>query len=140
MMFTGQYKQILAPVDGSQASINAFKKAVHIAKRNDAEIHLVSVLDKNDRPEEAKIIHEGKDELFQALEDYAHQHEFYKLHKSMKTGNAKNLIAEELVKDWNIDLIVIGATGKGRIARMVVGSITNHVTRHARCDVLIVRS
>lgn len=139
-MFTGQYKQILAPVDGSQASINAFKKAVHIAKRNDAEVHLVAVLDKANKPEEAELIQKEKDELFEALEDYARQHEFYKLHKKIKTGNAKNLIAEELVKDWDIDLIVMGATGKGRIARMVVGSITNHVIRHARCDVLIVRS
>lgn len=134
----GEYKRIMVPVDGSLPSIDAFKKAVHIAKRNDAELRLVTIADKKDNAEEAAYLQSSKDELFRALDEYA-QKENLPIKKDIKTGNAKKMIAEDLVKDWNIDLIVIGATGKGRIAKMVLGSITNHVTRYARCDVLIVK-
>jgi nucleotide-binding universal stress UspA family protein len=132
------YKHILIPVDGSQQSINAFKKAVQIAKRNDAILHLVTVVDKRNDPEEAASIERDKEGLFKSLEAYASK-ENLTIEKDIKFGNAKKLIAEDLVKDWSIDLIIMGATGKGRIAKLVVGSITNHVTRHARCDVLIVK-
>ncbi len=40
-----QYKHILVPVDGSYEAELAFKKAVAVAKRNDADLHLVHVVD-----------------------------------------------------------------------------------------------
>ena len=101
-------------------------------------MHLVTVVDKRNDPEEAASIERDKEGLFKSLEAYASK-ENLTIEKDIKFGNAKKLIAEDLVKDWSIDLIIMGATGKGRIAKLVVGSITNHVTRHARCDVLIVK-
>lgn len=133
-----EYKRILVPVDGSQQSINAFKKAVQIAKRNNAELRLVTVVDKADNALEAEAIERDLDGFFKALEAYAKK-ENLTITKDVKFGSARKLIAEELVKDWNIDLIVMGATGKGRIAKLIVGTVTNHVVRHARCDVLIAR-
>ena len=50
------------------------------------------------------------------------------------------LIAEAFPKEYNIDLIVIGATGNGAITRAFVGSVSNYVVRHAPCDVLVVRT
>ena len=133
-----EYKRILVPVDGSQQSINAFKKAVQIAKRNNAELRLVTVVDKADNALEAEAIERDLDGFFKALEAHAKK-ENLTITKDVKFGSARKLIAEELVKDWNIDLIVMGATGKGRIAKLIVGTVTNHVVRHARCDVLIAR-
>ena len=37
------------------------------------------------------------------------------------------------------DLVVMGARGIGGFAGMVLGSVTNHVTRHAPCPVIVVR-
>lgn len=133
-----EYQRILVPVDGSQQSINAFKKAVQIAKRNQAELHLVTIVDKQDNPKEAEDIQHEKENLFTALDNHA-KREHVPIHKAIKHGDAKKLIAEELVKDWDIDLIVMGATGKGRIAKLIIGSVTSYVTKHARCDVLIAR-
>lgn len=133
-----KYEHIMVPVDGSESSIQAFKKAVHIAKRNDAVLHLVTVVDKADKPNEAEQIDRNREEFFSALETYA-KRENQLIEKHVKFGSAKKLIAEELVKNWNIDLIIMGATGKGNIAKMVIGSITNYVTKHARCDVLIAK-
>jgi nucleotide-binding universal stress UspA family protein len=38
------------------------------------------------------------------------------------------------------DLIVVGTHGRNRVERFVLGSVSDHVVRHAPCPVLIVRS
>lgn len=133
-----EYKRILVPVDGSETSISAFKQGVDIAKRNKAELYLVAILDKMDNAEEAAQLQKDKDSLFDELDRYARAHGVA-VHKDMRTGNAKELIAKDLLEEWNIDLIVMGATGRGAIAQLLLGSVTNHVINHAPCDVLIVR-
>jgi nucleotide-binding universal stress UspA family protein len=37
------------------------------------------------------------------------------------------------------DLLVVGTHGRGRFERLVLGSVSDHVVRHAPCPVLIVR-
>ncbi len=37
------------------------------------------------------------------------------------------------------DAIVVGSHGKGRLKRLVLGSVSEHVMRHAPCPVLVVR-
>jgi nucleotide-binding universal stress UspA family protein len=46
------------------------------------------------------------------------------------------LVAEEL----KADAIILGSHGKGFLARTFLGSVSEHVTRHAPCPVLVVRS
>ncbi|MCP6726407.1 universal stress protein [Klebsiella pneumoniae] len=38
------------------------------------------------------------------------------------------------------DLIMIGATGLNAVERILIGSVTEYVTRMAICDVLVVRT
>ena len=38
------------------------------------------------------------------------------------------------------DMIVVGSHGRSRIGRMVAGSVSDHVVRHASCPVLVVRA
>lgn len=45
-----EYKNILVPVDGSGQSEDSFKKAVAIAKRNNAALHLIYVKDTRNVP------------------------------------------------------------------------------------------
>ena len=40
----------------------------------------------------------------------------------------------------NVDLIMIGATGLNAIERLLIGSVTEYVTRTANVDTLIVRA
>ena len=40
----------------------------------------------------------------------------------------------------NADLIMIGATGLNAVERILIGSVTEYVTRTAICDVLVVRT
>jgi len=55
-----------------------------------------------------------------------------------RVGNA----ADEIVyyaQEANVDLIVVGAQGRGLIERMLIGSTSETVAQHAPCSVLIVR-
>jgi nucleotide-binding universal stress UspA family protein len=46
------------------------------------------------------------------------------------------LIAEQL----GVDVVVVGSHGKGFLSRVLLGSVSEHVTRHAPCPVLVVRA
>ena len=45
----------------------------------------------------------------------------------------------ELANNWSADLIVVGSRGLRGIKEMFLGSVSNYVTHHAPCSVLIVR-
>jgi nucleotide-binding universal stress UspA family protein len=58
--------------------------------------------------------------------------------RSTPTGNP----ADEIVAtadDHDVDLVVVGARGLGGMARLLLGSVSERVLRHARCPVLIVK-
>jgi nucleotide-binding universal stress UspA family protein len=38
-----------------------------------------------------------------------------------------------------VDLVVVGSHGRGSMGRMLIGSVSDHVVRHAPCPVLVVR-
>lgn len=45
----------------------------------------------------------------------------------------------EVAEETGADLIVIGASGKGFLRRIISGSVSDHVVRNAPCPVLVVR-
>ena len=57
----------------------------------------------------------------------------------VRFGNPKPVIAREFPADHKSELIVIGSTGLTAVERLMVGSVTNYVSRSAICDVLIVK-
>jgi nucleotide-binding universal stress UspA family protein len=144
----GEYKNILVPVDGSAQSEDSFKKAVAIAKRNNATLHLICIIDTRNAPlspdyasrvdfgePTAKLEYAFLDEMVTSAES-----EGVVIKKILTNGNPMTLIAEAFPKEFNADLIIIGATGKGALTRVFVGSVSNYVVRHAPCDVLVVRT
>lgn len=46
----------------------------------------------------------------------------------------------EGAKNWPADLIVMGSHGRGRVEKLLMGSVAESVLRHAPCPVLIVRA
>lgn len=45
-----------------------------------------------------------------------------------------------VARDLAVDAIVVGSHGKGFLSRVLLGSVSEHVTRNAPCPVLVVRA
>lgn len=133
-MVDALYQNVLLPVDGSQQSIDAFKKGIMQAKAWGSRVYLVQVLS-GDR---VGFNIEERESFLTALEKYA-RGKGVSLHKEIIFGDPRMQIANDLVKKWDIDLIIMGATGKGRIAKMLIGSVSNYVLSNATCDIIISR-
>jgi nucleotide-binding universal stress UspA family protein len=58
--------------------------------------------------------------------------------KRTVTGRPKEAIVKEAEK-WNADMIVLGSHGRGFWGRMLLGSVSAAVVKHAHCSVLVVR-
>jgi len=57
---------------------------------------------------------------------------------AVESGNPKSVIVDTAAQ-WNADLIVVGAHGRGALERFLIGSVSEAVARHAPCSVEIVR-
>jgi len=140
------YKKILVAVDGSEASEVAFKKAVEIAKRNDAHLTLAHVIDSRtfataeayDRTL-AERAEEYAKELLKKYVEKAEQANVPNIEKHIEYGSPKVKIAKDIAQKIDADLIICGATGMNAVERFLIGSVSESITRYAECDVLVVR-
>lgn len=129
------YPNVLISVDGSQQSIDAFKTAIReVSKWGSSNIYVVQVISEEST---GQMIQE-RFSFLNALENYA-RNAGVVVQKEVIHGDPREQIAENLVGRWAIDLIVMGATGKGRVAKMLIGSVSSYVLQNATADVLICR-
>ncbi len=129
------YQNVLISVDGSQQSIDAFKTGIReIKKWGYSNIYLVQVISDSSTGQTI----EERLSFLNALEKYA-RNEGVSVHQEVIHGDPRTQIAQYLVDRWGIDLILMGATGKGRVAKMLIGSVSSYVLQNAQCDVLISR-
>jgi nucleotide-binding universal stress UspA family protein len=141
------YKQILAAVDGSKEAEFAFKKAVEIAKRNNATLNLIFVIDSPtfstaeafDPAIERDAVEYGE-QLLGNYKSEAAAAGVQHVNPIIASGSPKIAISREYAKKVGADLIVCGATGLNAIQRFIVGSVTNYIVRNSPCDVLVVRT
>lgn len=141
------YKNILVAVDGSKEAEWAFKKAIEMAKRNDAKLVLAHIIDtRTFATVEAydRTIAERADQFAtELLENYkkeALDAGVSDVSFVVDYGSPKVKIPKEIAKKQNIDAIVCGATGLNAVERFLIGSVSEHIVRYAPCDVLIVRT
>ena len=56
----------------------------------------------------------------------------------VREGDAKRILLEEL-EEWSADVLFLGSRGHSRVERLVLGSLSSAMVRHAPCAVEIVR-
>lgn len=142
-----QYKHILVAIDGSYESELAFQKAVAVAKRNDGELFLIHIVDtrafQNVSSFDSAMVEQVTATAKETMDGYiaqANKAGLQKVSYSIEYGAPKTIIARDVPKQKGIDLIMIGATGLNAVERLLIGSVTEYVTRNAACDVLVVRT
>ncbi len=142
-----EYSKILVPVDGSNEARLAFEKAIEVAKRNRAQVLIAHIIDT--RVLQTPTGFEGNfneeiqrqtENLFQEYRQYAQEHDFNYIDFILEYGSPKVYISKNIPKDYQIDLIMMGATGLNAVERLFIGSVSEYVIRNASCDVLVVRT
>lgn len=139
------YDQILFPTDGSEIAERAVEQAIDVAKKYDALLHILYVVD-----ETAPILNvRGSDESLDRLEsegaeivreavERAERASVTDVTDSVRRGEPAQAILEYI--DANgIDLVVMGTHGRSGFDRHLLGSVTEKVVRHSNASVLTVR-
>ena len=138
-----EFERIILPIDGSDFAKNAAKKAFFIAKKIDVEVIIICVLDPFRYSKSHEFFHTYTRVRREQAEGYVN--EINQMGKSMDVKCSTRLIDrgapfEEIIKSTgHNDLIVLGSKGHSNIERILVGSVSEKVVRHAKCSVMIVR-
>ena len=138
------HKKILVPTDGSEFAKKAQKHALFLANVSGAEIFAVSVTENNfvnglPLDEEVKQLNEMlKERSEENLKEFDKLNENdLKINHVIREGSPAKVILE-VANEENIDLIVMGSSGKSGFDRFIMGSVADKVVNSAKCAVLVV--
>ncbi|MBS7649869.1 MAG: universal stress protein [Candidatus Bathyarchaeia archaeon] len=136
-------KKLLVPVDGSESSNMAVKYACEIAHKFGSEITLLcvipppivlgveaGVIDYRPLEESGRTVIEKAKRMVESAGLSASTR--------LETGQVADIIVN-IAKEEKTDLIIIGSRGLSGVKRFLLGSVSNRVSHHAPCPVLIVR-
>ena len=139
------YKKILVPTDGSEFAPKAEKHALFLAKTTGVDIYALSVTENNfvnGLPLDDEV-YQLNQLLKQRSEDNIKEFEEMdetsgiKFHGIIREGSPAKTILE-VAKEEDIDLIVIGSSGKSGFDRFIMGSVAEKVVNAAKCAVLVI--
>ena len=140
--------KILLPIVGSKSSLNAAKYTAKLAKnsRSPAVITLVSVHD------DAALNHVKQFVSKSVVDDYLHEVSEKELKATQKILNAARVkynvaikighIADEIIALANknkVDMITMGAKGRGGLLDILIGSVAQRVSGSAKQPVVLIK-
>jgi nucleotide-binding universal stress UspA family protein len=137
------YKNLLVAVDGSAKSEKAFDEAVAIAKRNQSTVYLAWIINDVELTTSAyafsKLLQDEKTFVEDFMEKKVEEVKaagIDDVHVVIEVGSPKRKIAVDIPEEYDIDLIIMGSTGKGAISQALIGSTTHgtSVLRGSRLD------
>lgn len=137
--------KILLALDGSAESNKAIEQLVRLPFRSKPDVRIVTAVRESPLDLETDIrgvaIYEAAKKQALANIEIAKsklQASCGELEHCVEHAHPNALILREAEK-YEADLIVMGARGHNAIYRVVVGSTTEFVSSHAKCNVLVVR-
>ncbi len=144
------YKQILVPVDGSQAALAALRHAVEVARAFRADLFVVHVIDIQ------PFLGAGADSAIGQAEylSAANANAEGALHAALAIAEAAGVPCESATVEGHAaeegilqaagtsgaDLIVMGSHGRRGIEKLLLGSVAQRVLQDARVPVMVVRA
>lgn len=139
-------KKILVPIDFSEQSINAFNVAKNIAKKADAEILLLNVIEPympfsevGYTATEQDYISHLKDTSTSHLKKMEDEGDGTQVSSYVEIGSIFKVI-KKYITDQPIDLVVMGTQGASGLEEVLIGSNTEKIVRTSACPVLTVRN
>lgn len=142
------YQNIVVAVDGSKEADLAFQKSIDVAKRNTGStLHIIHVIDTGitttiDMLYEnmVELVRKHGEVLLDGYKEQASEAGVTNVNPILTRGVPKAVLSKKLSEIVKADLIICGATGLNTVEQIFIGSNTEAIVRHAKCDVLIVRT
>jgi nucleotide-binding universal stress UspA family protein len=138
---------IIVGVDGSCHSRSALQWAVSEAAARHAPLTVLTVYQAAagswggtiPYPDDTEITRKLREEVQQETEAVLHELDAASRPPSVTVHAVTGLPAEELLAAAaGADMLVVGARGGGGFSRLLLGSVTTHVTHHAPCPVVVI--
>jgi nucleotide-binding universal stress UspA family protein len=139
------FRKILVAYDGSEGSRRALRAAIELAKRHEAEIQTISVIEH--LPHYAATVGEVKEAqaefeaFFHGLTKQARDQaalQGVELETVVKPGHEVETIVT-YAQEGGFDILVLGFAGHSNIWGRIMGSTTQNISRLSPCSVLIVK-
>lgn len=140
-------KNILVPYDGSKFSEKAFRKALEIANKFDADITIIVVITMHND------IREVTSKFAEELSDK--QTKYFKKLTNIMIQKAKDdgiVCTRKFVfdpspvrgiinymKSKKFDLIIIGSHGRTGFKKLLLGSVADGILKHAKHSVMVIK-
>jgi len=135
------YRNILVAIDFTSHSDRLVLRALQLASALDARVHLVHAVDYPiyyDEAYDPVVAIDAERELESLAKDHMHalleRMDSRRLSGETVPGSAKGVILSQ-AEALNADLVIMGKHSQGALNRLL-GSTTNGVMHHARCEVL----
>jgi nucleotide-binding universal stress UspA family protein len=139
---------VLVATDFGETSRAALDYGRNLAKAFGGTLHLLSVVDTAVAVSAAEFYSASNletelvEEAQRGLDALLTTDDRERLHAVPAAVRASGSVAAAIVeyaKQTHVDVIVVGTHGRGPIAHFFMGSVAEHVVRHAPCPVLVVR-
>ncbi|HED14359.1 MAG TPA: universal stress protein [Gammaproteobacteria bacterium] len=146
------YNKILVALDGSEHALKALHTAIALSLRCEAELLLfhalqlrvlrpdyeVTMVTSNARQVYSKLAREQAEDIVQKGLYAAKDADLKAVTSMIREGRPARTIIE-VVKEENIELLVIGTRGLTGLREITMGSVAHKVTVASPCPVLIVK-
>ncbi|MCL9817573.1 universal stress protein [Natronocalculus amylovorans] len=140
------YDRILIPTDGSEAAVEATAHALDLAKRHDASLDILNIVDHERLGRMAPQL--GADQIRDALTAEGERSTALVADKADRAGiDTKTIVRDgipadtivEYAENEGIDVIVMGTTGRSGLDRLLLGSVAETVIQQTQIPVFLVK-
>ncbi len=150
------FDKILVPLDCSKFAENSLNVAIEVAKKFSSQLFLLHVFPAHDEYRRAGITGKMRarkgahgaakisEEIPKVCTDLLANSkrkvasEGVPVEILLKEGHIVNTILETIIQG-GFDLVIMGARGQSAIKKLLLGSVSNGVIRHANCSVLVAK-
>ena len=155
------FNKILVAIDGSTMSRKVFEVGLSLAQTTGARLMLLHILSSEDKDYPTPLIYSGleyapsAEPVLKAYQEKVKKFEQQGVEflRSLKEEATKAGVKTEFKQTFgypgrniceeaqtcSAELILVGSRGLTGVKEMLLGSVSNYVTHHAPCSVLIVR-
>jgi len=153
------FHKILVAIDRSEVGKYVFEQTLSLAKATEASLMLLHVLSPYEAgyPDNMPLSSLNASEQDEVVRRYMEELEAFKeqglnllrsrTHQAIAAGvntqftqtpGAPGYVICDLARTWGADLIIIGHQSSPKLTQLILGSVSNYVTHHTPCSILVV--